>query len=280
MNSTGDHIEELAGRLSALRDRSRLSGAQIAGQAGWHPSKVSRIAKAGQVPSATDVTTWARICGLPDAELPALLALRAQAEADRADWRARNRRGQAAVQRNYTKLVSDSKVIRHFETVAVPGLLQTPDYCRRMLMEIRNLHGSGVDDLDEAVAERLGQQRFLYDTGKRFEFLLAEPVLRWLLVPRNVMRGQLDRLCSVIGVPHIRIGVLPLGVPLKTIPQNSFVLYDDIATAEGFVGDGVYLDRQAEFLGRVLDQLWEDAAEGAAAQALIAGAAEVLTVEP
>lgn len=273
MNPTRDYLDDLAARLRSGREQAGLSGRELATRNGWQPSKVSRTETGKQMPSAADVMAWARACDLPDAELHDLLGLRDKAEAGRADWRERMRRGQAAVQRDYTKLVAESARIRHFETVGVPGLLQTPDYCRRTLAEVRDLHGSAVDDLDEAVAERLARQRYLYDTSKRFEFLLAEPVLRWLFCPPSVMRSQLDRLHTVIGVPHVRFGILPFGVELRTIPQNSFVLYDDIATVEGFVGDGVHLDQEAEFLGRVLGRLWDDAVEGDDARRLIMEAA-------
>ncbi|MFF5176622.1 Scr1 family TA system antitoxin-like transcriptional regulator [Micromonospora sp. NPDC000316] len=85
------------------------------------------------------------------------------------------------------------RLIRHFETVYVPGLLQTADYARRILTEMVELHNLDIADVDAAVASRMQRQHLLYDTSKRFEFLLAEPVLRWLLCPAEVMRGQLDR---------------------------------------------------------------------------------------
>ena len=44
------------------------------------------------------------------------------------------------------------------------------------------------------MATRLARQRYLYEPGKRFEFLLTEAVLRFLITPPDVMRGQLDRL--------------------------------------------------------------------------------------
>jgi Domain of unknown function (DUF5753) len=62
----------------------------------------------------------------------------------------------------------------------------------------------------------------------QFELLLAEPVLRWLPCPTEVIRAQLDRLQTVIGLPNARLGVVPLGGQLDTMPQNSFVLYDDV----------------------------------------------------
>ncbi|MCO1595506.1 DUF5753 domain-containing protein [Micromonospora sp. RHAY321] len=82
----------------------------------------------------------------------------------------------------------------------VPGLLQTPDYARRILTEMVELHNLDIADVDAAVSTRMQRQHLLYDAGKRFEFLLAEPVLRWLLASPDVMAGQLDRLQTVVGV--------------------------------------------------------------------------------
>ena len=142
------------------------------------------------------------------------------------DWKRRMRRGQAAVQESYNELVAQTTVIKHFETVCVPGLLQTAEYARRILAEMVVLHDLNVDDIDAAVAARLQRQQLLSDSTKRFEFLLAEPVLRWLLCPPNVMRGQLDRLQTVVGLQNVRFGVLPLGRRLAVTPQNSFQLYN------------------------------------------------------
>jgi hypothetical protein len=94
-------------------------------------------------------------------------------------------------------------LICRFETVCVPGLLQTPGYDRRVLTEMVELHDLDISDVDAAVASRIQRQQLLYDTSKRFEFLLAGPVLRWLPCPPDVMRGQLDRLPTVVGLPNM-----------------------------------------------------------------------------
>ena len=103
----------------------------------------------------------------------------------------------------------------------IPGPLQIPDYARRVLTEMISLHDLEIDDVDAAVQERMARAQMLYDPSKRWEFLLAEPVLRWLLPSPAVMRAQLDRLQGVIGLDRIRLGIVPMGVELATTPQNS-----------------------------------------------------------
>ncbi|MFR9780823.1 Scr1 family TA system antitoxin-like transcriptional regulator [Micromonospora sp. MS34] len=110
----------------------------------------------------------------------------------------------------------------------------------------------------------------------RFEFLLAEPVLRWLITSPEVMRGQLARLQTVVGVPNIRFGILPLGVPLATTPQNSFQMYDDVAIVETFVGETTYRDDEAATYTRAIERLWQEAVTGEDARRIIVRAAQDL----
>ena len=267
--------EGLAPRLRALRTAADLTGTDLADWAGWHQSKVSRIETGKQLPAAADIRTWATLCGAPETEALDLLDLLGDVQAVHLDWKRRTSRGQVAVQASYSELVEGSKLVRHFETAVVPGLLQTSEYARCIAIEAAAIHGTD-DDPDHVVAAKLQRQHFLYDSTKQFEFLLAEPVLRWLPCPPNVMRAQLDRLQTLIGVPNVRLGIIPLGVQLDTVPQNNFVLYDDIAKVETFVGESSHTGDQAASYAAIMNRLWTTAVEGDAARRLIIRAADEL----
>ena len=269
----------LATGLRTLRARAGLSGKDLADANGWAQSKVSRIERGQQMPSAEDIGAWGRACGADEATVRELLRKRDDARVAYATFRSRMRRGQARVQKSYTDLASSSSVIRHFETVYVPGPLQVPDYARRVLAEMISLHDLEIDDVDAAVEERMHRQQMLYEPGRRWEFLLAEPVLRWLLTSPAVMRTQLDRLQTVIGLDRIRFGIVPMAVQLKTAPQNSVQLYTGkelVAVTETFTGETWHRDDQATAYARALDRQWEDAVEGNAARDLIVQAARAL----
>jgi transcriptional regulator with XRE-family HTH domain len=268
--------DDLADRLRDMRTRAGLSGKELAAAADWHASKVSRIELGRQTPTQADVDVWAGHCGADSATTQEALQLLASIQAEHRGWRRRMRRGQTVVQSDYNRLVADATVVRHFETVYVPGLLQTPDYARSVLAESADLHSPGIDDVEAAVTARLQRQQMLYDGSKRFEFLLAEPVLRWLICPPQVMRGQLDRLQTALGLPNVRFGILPMGVQLHTTPQNSFQAYDDVVTVETFVGESVHHGDDASAYLRALDRMWEQAATGQDARQLILRAVEAL----
>ncbi len=271
--------EGLATRLRALRAQAGLSGKELADAHGWQQSKVSRIESGEQRAKPADIEAWARTCGADDAAARDLLHLHDEAQIWHATFKSRMARGQTAVQKSYSDLARTSDLIRHFETTFVPGPLQVPEYAHAILSAMKELHGT-IDDVDAAVGERMQRTQMLYDPAKRWEFLLAEPVLRWLLCPPTVMRTQLDRLQTVIGLERVRFGIIPMGVELAMAPQNTVEVYtgtaETIAVAETFIGETWFRDDEALAYDRALDQQWEDAAEGDAARELIARAIRAL----
>jgi transcriptional regulator with XRE-family HTH domain len=260
-----------------LRTQAGLSGKELASVNNWQQSKVSRLENGRQMPSPADIGAWARACGADAETTQALLQLLSEVQGAHLDWKRRMRRGQEEVQLSYNQLVQEAQLVRHFEMVYVPGLLQTAEYARRVLTEMVDLHGLAVEDVGAAVAARMQRQQLLYDDTKAFEFILAEPVLRWMLCPRDVMRGQLDRLQTVIGVSNIRFGIVPMGLPLATAPQNSFQIYDDLAIVETFIGETTHRDDEAAAYARAMERLWDQAVTGEGARRLIVEAASNLT---
>jgi transcriptional regulator with XRE-family HTH domain len=266
----------LATRLHDLRTSAGMSGKDLAKALDWQQSKVSRLENGRQMPAENDIEAWASACGAKDETIREMLDQLGEAESVRMQFRRRMSRGQAAVQASYNDLVERSTLVRHFETVYVPGLLQIPEYARRVLTEMVDLHELPIDDVDAAVSGRMQRQQMLYDTSRRFEFLLAEPVLHWRLCPPEVMRHQLDRLHSVLGMSHVRLGVIPLGVELATTPQNSFQLYDDTAIVETFIGETVHGESGSAAYARAMERLWDEAVTGDDVRQLIIAATEDL----
>jgi transcriptional regulator with XRE-family HTH domain len=270
--------EGLGTRLRALRVQAGLSGKDLADANGWAQSKVARLENGKQMPSAEDIEAWARVT-VTDAEtVRELLHKRDEARVAHATFRSRMARGQARVQQTYNDLVREASLIRHFETVYVPGLLQVPEYARRVFEEMIELHQLEIDDVDAALAVRMQRQQFLYDSTKRFEFLVAEPVLRFLLVSPTVMRAQLDRLQTVIGLEHVRFGIVPMGTVLRRTPQASVQIYvgtETIAVTEDFAGETWHRDNAGAY-SRGVDKMWEEAVEGDRARELIIHTAQAL----
>lgn len=269
--------------LQALRTTAGLSGRALADRLGWPQSKVSRVERGKQVPSDDDIEGWAAACGDPAAAAPLIDRL-LQFRLSRLDYKSRaGRGGIAGIQRAYNRLTAKATSIRTFDFVLVPGLLQTADYARALFRHLAEMDPPGPDGAREdddsielAVHLRMERQAMLDDPGKRLEFLVGEAALRTLHVPVDVMAAQLDHLADAAVDTRFRFGIFPLGVPVRTAPQQSFELIDDRAISEGFLEDIHYTKDQASGLSLWWDRLWVDAVEGEEARALIVRAADAL----
>jgi transcriptional regulator with XRE-family HTH domain len=220
--------EALGARLREIRRSAHLTGRQLAESQGWHPSKVSKIESGRQTASSADVTAWAAACGFAD-QTGELLATLQVMDDQYLEFRRMFRSGQRGKQVELSRLESETEVVRNFESVFVPGLLQTPGYARSRLAE--GLEAMGApDDVDEAVAARMARQQVLYratSSRRRHHFVITEAVLRYRLCATDALAEQLDRLVAATALTTIRFGVIPFSQPLPVAPVHGFHLYDD-----------------------------------------------------
>jgi transcriptional regulator with XRE-family HTH domain len=217
--------ETLGQRLRELRRDARLTGRQLAEVQGWQPSKVSRIESGKQTPSDADVEAWARACGFPDAAHDLIAALRSL-EGHYVEHRRAFRAGMARFQRAVGEQEAVHSVIRNFQSVIIPALLQTPEYARYRFASERK-HAGPPTDLDESVAARMARQQILYRPATRAHFVLTEATLRYRLCPPEVLGGQLDHLLGVASMWSVRLGIIPFEVEFTSAPLHGFAVYDD-----------------------------------------------------
>ena len=232
----------------------------MASRLGWTQSKVSKIETGKQMPSHDDLTGWMEACQATEVVRATLTTLLAEAQGLHQEWKQQVRLGQTAIQRNYDGLASKASIIRNAEIIYVPGLLQIPRYARSRIEEGVRLHGADPAEVDSATARRMSRQQVLYDTSKKFEFVITEAVLRLLLCPPGDMLAQLDRLLNITDMPHITLGIIPFGRQLSTAPQNSFLLVDnDLAIVETFIGEYMFHGGEASAYSAAMDRLQAEA---------------------
>jgi transcriptional regulator with XRE-family HTH domain len=106
--------------------------------------------------------------------------------------------------KQHVDIEAEASVIRVFEAVVVPGLLQMAEYAEALIA------AAGVTNVDELVAERLGRQAILTrDAPPVFWVILTESVLDWPMGGPEVMRKQLAYLLELSERPNIGIRVVP-----------------------------------------------------------------------
>lgn len=259
----------LGRRLRGLRTGASLSGKGLAESLGWPSSKISKIEHGRQTPTAEDITAWARACGAEDSASE-LLNLLSNLETLYAEWQRILRAGTGKRQQTYQEIEASTRTLRVFESLLIPGLLQTPDYARVRLAENIELWG-GLNDLDEGVRQRMRRQEILYDSSRRFYFVLSEAALRTLLCPPQVMAGQLERLIALSLSQTLKVGIIPFSTVLPISPKHGFWIYDDrLAIAETVTAE-LHLTQpdEIEHYRRVFDAISGVARYGSDARQII-----------
>ncbi|MEU7419682.1 helix-turn-helix domain-containing protein [Streptomyces antibioticus] len=227
---------DLAETLRDLRKRAGLTGDRLAKRCAMSQSKISKIETGKTTASLIDVERILRAVEAPPELVSEVMALARMANTEWQDKRSSWRRGLEKRQAELAALESESTEMRYFLPSMLTGLLATPEYVRASLT-----HAPG--DTSKTVARKLERQSVLYDTSKRFTFLLTEQAIRWAIVPPSAMAVQIDRLTSLSRLPNIRIGIVPDGTNIPRGPLNTFTVYDDrLATAETFTGRIVFQD--------------------------------------
>jgi transcriptional regulator with XRE-family HTH domain len=278
LQPTGERLNQpggLAERLQRMRKAAGLTGEQLAAQAGWPRTKISKLENGRQLPTDADVTAWAQACGR-DGDLPALLDLLSEALAVHRQFRHRVGRGHAAIQQELDRLVREAKLIRNVEVTIIPGLLQTAGYARYRLQESVRSHGFAADQVEATVAARMRRQDVLYERGREFEFIITEAALRLLPCPPQVMLGQVDRLGSLSGLAHITLGIIPFGVELAVAPMLAFMVLDDMTYIETHASEDLLGGQESAAYSTTADGLMAEAVTGDEALRLLAAAAGML----
>jgi hypothetical protein len=179
--------------------------------AGWEirasESKISRM-ELGRVGfKERDVADLLTLYGVSDeAERSSLLAL--ARDANTPGWWHRYADVLPGWFQSYVGLEAATALIRTYEIQFVPGLLQTEEYARAVIM----LGHSGADpaDIENRVELRMHRQKiFSRPDPPRLWAVVDEAALRRPIGGRQVMRAQLEALIEATQLPHIRLQIMP-----------------------------------------------------------------------
>lgn len=108
--------------------------------------------------------------------------------------------------RDWVEAEQRATVVRWWEPLLIPGLLQTPEYARAVL-------GWGPDnrgDVEAKVAARIERQGILdREVPAELWMLLDQSVLSRCVGSADTMRGQIKHLEEISALPHVTIQVVP-----------------------------------------------------------------------
>ncbi len=178
----------------------------MASALGISQSRVSRMELGQQVADPAVIDGWARAAGASDAERETLLGVAEGAAAEMVSWRRAMARGLARLQEDSRELEASAAAILNFQTAGIPGLLQVPEYTRRVVAMERQ---ASQADIAAAVAARMNRQAIVYSGSKHLEFVMTEAAARWRLGPAGLMRAQIEKIIGVISLENVTVGIIP-----------------------------------------------------------------------
>jgi hypothetical protein len=240
----------LGAQLRRLREGRGISRED----AGWEirasGSKISRM-ELGRVSfKERDVADLLTLYGVTDEqEREALFSLTRQANSP--GWWHRYGDILPSWFQPYLGLEAAASLIRTYEVQFVPGLLQTPEYARAVIL--LGHAGASSEEIDRRVELRQARQRILAKPDPRQLWaVIDEAVLRRPVGGPDVMRAQIEWLLEASKSPNIRLQIIPFQAGGHAAAGGSFAILrfpepelPDVVYVEQLTG-AIYLDKRED----------------------------------
>lgn len=271
----------LAFELRRLRAAAGLTRDQVSEQTGINPATLYRheTASARSRPQRRTMIALLNLYGVADEQRADLLAL--SREADVQTWL---RPYHAELPEPYTAYISfeaEARTVRDYESLFIPGLLQTEGYARALIRG--NLPMASRKEVEQRVQARMERQALLSkDDPLQLWAIVDEAALRRQVGGADVMRHQLAAIATAAGEPHITVQVIPFSVGAHAGMQGTLIMLSfpnpadpEIVYNESMAGD-LFLDAEADIrrYSRVFDNLRAVALSPDDSKSLIAGLAQ------
>ncbi|MEV1020320.1 helix-turn-helix transcriptional regulator [Streptomyces sp. NPDC050264] len=125
----------------------------------------------------------------------------------------------------YMRQEQEATAISWYDTLVVPGILQTEEYARAVLRE--RVPAYDQDEIDAKTAGRVARQEVLHRKAPpTLSFVVWEPVLHATLGGPRLRREQLRHLRACAELPGVSLQFLPLGTPSHAGLDGPFTLLE------------------------------------------------------
>lgn len=189
--------------LRRLRDRTGHTAEGVAKLLGWHRTKVIRFELGHSRVMPKDLPPLLDLYDADGEERESLTGLLRQSR-QKGWWSAYG----DVLPDDYVGFEAEATSISAFESLYVPGLLQTEEYVRAIVRAGRST--ADQDETDRVVAARLARKALLSrDVPPSLWAVLDEAAVRRVVGGPKVMRAQLARLVEACEMPTVEIQVLP-----------------------------------------------------------------------
>ncbi|MFI9507499.1 Scr1 family TA system antitoxin-like transcriptional regulator [Nocardia sp. NPDC052566] len=215
---------ELVLRLRELREQRGFDSATFAKRVGFTPANWSHVEKGRRVLTTNTIGPVLELLEVDAEERTELLTL-LEASKLRGWWAKSSALIGPELQRLYGMELG-AHSIRSYDSLVVPGLLQTEDYARALISADVMIRPVQVDQL---VAIRMRRQERLRGPDPvEITAVIGEAALLQQTGGPKVLRGQLEHLATMIEeLDHVEVRVIPFRAQAgATLGGSSFHLID------------------------------------------------------
>ncbi|GAA5181548.1 helix-turn-helix transcriptional regulator [Rugosimonospora acidiphila] len=243
-------LRRLANELRGLRTAAGLTREDVTAKTAINGATMYRIESAKVRPQRRTLLTLLDLYGVADADRRADLVEMSQ-RANELNWLHRYESELPEAHLTYISFEAEARGTRNYESLFVPGLLQTEDYARAVISG--GLPFAGKDEVEPRVEARMRRKPFLARTPPfQLWAILDEAVLHRLVGGPTVMAAQLARLVETADAPDITIQVLPYALGAHPGMAGSFAIMDfpdpadpELVYIDSMAGD-LFLERDAD----------------------------------
>lgn len=220
MASTADtpRVRQLGVELRALRTTSGLTTTKLGIQVGRTHAHVSRWENGKLLPTEKDMVAMLAVFGVIGKERERLLAL-ARDAAD-PNWIAPGIERHMAVLMDYERTATR---LVNVEPLMIPGLLQTADYARSIMIGA----GTARGEAEKRVFLRMGRREVLTRRNPvKLQAFVGEHALRYPPCDGPAMVEQLHQLLEMAERDNVTIRAVPFGHGYSPMLEGPFVLLE------------------------------------------------------
>ncbi|MCX4750442.1 helix-turn-helix domain-containing protein [Kitasatospora sp. NBC_01287] len=250
----------MAAELRRLRADADLTREDVTRETAINPATLYRIETARGKPQQRTLIALLKLYGVEEPQFGELVAL--SQGADSQGWL---RPYHSELPEEYTAYISfeaEAGNVRNYESLFVPGLLQTEDYARAVIRSV--LPMASAREVEQRVQARMERQAVLDgDRPLQLWAIMDEAAIRRIVGGPEVMSTQLRHLVTAGEVPNVTIQVIPFAAGAHAGMPGSFVLMSfsgaddpEIIYIDSMAGD-LFLEAEADIrrYGLLFDNL-------------------------
>jgi transcriptional regulator with XRE-family HTH domain len=237
------HRRRLRNELRKARESAGKTQRDVAKAMDWSQSKLIRIETGAVNISTNDLRALLAHYDIDPARIDSLIDL-ARASREQPRW---NIYRDVATPEyiSFLGYESSASVVRNFEPLVVPGLLQTEEYAREVIGAVERGNPQRIDVLVDLRMQR--QEIITRESPPELHFIMDEAVIRRVVGGPNVARRQLKHVLEITQYPNVTVRIVPftrgmyprLRVPYVLFefpdPEDEDVLYLENPTGEFIV---------------------------------------------